>query len=908
MLSDLLMRLRALFRRNAVEAELDDELRFHFDQQVEKYMHSGLTSEEATRQARLIFGTFDRAKEACRDARGVYFLETLAQDVRYAARAMSRNRGFTLILVAILALGIGGTTAMYTVVDAVLLRPLPFPRPNELMVLAGVTYPKEIGISYWAHNPAFDEVAEYQSGGVNLSAENLAERVSVAEVSASFFPVLEVGPAMGRGFLPEEQAAGTNRVVILSNEVWLRNLNGDPAILGLSIRLNGIPHTVVGVMPAGFDFPGHSQIWVPKVSRNAAGSLDWGNDPTGLPPERRALGRLKPGITPAQASALMTSLSLQLRKQLGVGHANDSVQVSSLQERIVRNVRAALLTLLAAVVFLLLIVCTNAANMLLGRLAIRQKEFAVRLCLGATRIRIARQLITESLFLALIAGCLGILSARWFVQLIRTIAPADVPGLASARIDSHILLFAVGISSLVGILVGLVPAIQALAPRFTSALKQESYRSTGALQGFLRGALVVAEIALSLVLLSGAGLMLQSLYRLTRTELGFHPENVVTIDLDVPQATLATSNGGVPSDQSKQIGAKTMAAKKRTAQEQSPDDSGNDKNPSPTSLEIFHQELLEKVRNIPGVVAAGTVDQLPLKGSSGFLYFDVDGKHTGEARTFYVSDDYFRAMGVPMIAGRPFTRSEALAGTKVVIVSQTIARAVWPGQNPVGKHLVVEKGDEPSLEIVGVAGDVTALDGDAGPSFRFWQFYFPEQSSGGRTLVVRTSSDPESMIGTLRREALSLDANMTAYNVKTMNGVISTFEAPPRFRASILGLFAFVALALAFLGVYGVMAYSVACRTHEIGVRISLGASGGDIMRLILGSGMRFAALGSALGVALSLALNRLLQTLLFGISAADPHTLAWSAAILVISALVACLIPARRAMRVDPMVALRYE
>ena len=265
MLSDLLIRLRALFRRNAVEAELDDELRFHFDQQVEKHMHSGLTREEATRQTRLIFGTLDRTKEECRDARGVHFLETLAQDVRYAARAMARNRGFTLVLVAILALGIGGTTAMYSVVDAVLLRPLPFPRPNELMVLAGVTYPKEIGISYWAHNRAFDQVAEYQSGGVNLSAENLAERVSVTEVSANFFPVLEVEPAIGRGFLPEEEAAGQNRVVILSHDVWLRNLNGNPAILGQSVRLNGIPHTVVGVMSSGFDFPGHSQIWIPKV-------------------------------------------------------------------------------------------------------------------------------------------------------------------------------------------------------------------------------------------------------------------------------------------------------------------------------------------------------------------------------------------------------------------------------------------------------------------------------------------------------------------------------------------------------------------------------------------------------------------------------------------------------------------
>ena len=401
--------------------------------------------------------------------------------------------------------------------------------------------------------------------------------------------------------------------------------------------------------------------------------------------------------------------------------------VSPLQEITVRNVRPALLTLFAAVVFLLLIVCSNAANMLLGRVAVRQKEFAVRLCLGATRMRIARQVITESLFLALIAGCLGVLSARWFVQLIRAIAPANVPRLASASIDSHILLFAVGISSLVGVLVGLVPAIQALAPKFTSALKQESCRSSGALHGFLRSALVVAEIALSLVLLSGAGLMLQSLYRLTRTELGFHPENVVTIDLDVPKAKFIASAEKPGTDQGKQIGAKTATAAKPTSSQQIQSTPSGDKNPPPTPLEIFHQQLLEKVRNIPGVVAAGTVGELPLKGSPGSLFFDVDGKLTGEALIFNVSDDYFRAMGIPIIAGRPFTEGEASNKANVVVISQTLARAVWRDQNPIGKRLVVEKsGDSSPKEVVGVARDVTTLDGNSDYHYRVLATLLPE--------------------------------------------------------------------------------------------------------------------------------------------------------------------------------------
>jgi ABC-type antimicrobial peptide transport system permease subunit len=914
MLSDILIRLRAVFRRNAVESELDDELRFHFDQQVEKYVNSGLSCEKALRRARLDFGSLDRAKEECRDARGVRLLDKIAQDVRFGARMMARSRGFTIVLVAILALGIGGTTAVYSVVDGVLLRPLPFPHSNELMVVDGLTYPKEIEPSYWAHNPAFDQLAEYSSGGVNLSVDGRADRITAAEVSASFFPVLEVAPALGRGFLPSEEATDQNHVVVLSHDAWARNLSSDPSVLGQTLRLNGIPHTIVGVMPPGFNFPEHSQIWILRLPKSGAGSLELGNNPSDIPAVGRSIGRLKPGVTPNQALNLMTSLSHRLQDLYGDQRhivANDFIHVWPLQEAIVRNVRAALFTLLVAVVFLLMIVCANAANMLLGRVAVRRKEFAVRLCLGATRMRIARQLITESLLLALTGGALGILFARWFVELIRTIAPADVPRLAAVRIDPQILLFAVAISSLAGILIGLVPAVQVLAPKFTFALKEESYRSTGAIHRFLRGTLVVAEIALSLVLLSGAGLMIQSLYRLTTTELGFNPQNVVTIDLDVPDAKFtAPASNGAAAQQSVQISAKRKTATKQTSQKE--DDKDKQQNEpadsDPTALELFHQQILEKVRGIPGVVAAGTTSQLLLKGTAGFWYFDVDGKPTGEARIFYVSDDYFRAMGIPLIAGRPFTESEELNKANVVIISQSLARAVWPGRNPVGQQLKVEKSESVPLEIVGVARDVTDLDAGTPPLWDFWQFYFPEQSSGGRTLVVRTSSDPGKMIGPLRREALSLDRDLTAYNAKTMEAVISTFETPPRFRAVIFGLFAAVALALALLGVYGVMAYSVNCRTHEIGVRISLGASGADILRLILGGGMRLATLGAAIGVGLSLALNRLLQSLLFGISAADPRTLTWSAGVLVTGALVACWIPARRAMRIDPMAALRHE
>jgi predicted permease len=516
---------QSISKCSAFERNLDDEMRFHLESRTEDLVRSGLSREEANRRARIEFGCLEAYQDRCRDSRQLNCFEDLVQDFRFGLRILRKSPGFTATLALILSVGIGGTTAMYSIVRGVLLRPLPFARSNELAIIWGLTDLGQVDrLAYWAHNAAFDQLAQCELGGVNLTAGDRTERVSAAVVSATFFPVLEAQPAIGREFLQEEEVAGRNHVAILSHAFWVANFAGNPSIFGKTIRLNGIPHIVVGVMPRGFDFPGQVQVWVPRVPRLGKGQLELGNNPTGISGSRLDFGRLKQGVTPAEASEIMSALSRRLQKQFGDERymvANDFVKVHPLQESIVGHVRTPLLTLLGAVFFLLLIVCANAANMLLARAALRQKEVAVRLCLGATRMRVARQLVTESLAFALVAGGLGIVLSRWFLQIIRAFAPANIPRLADARIDLNVLGLAVALSTVTGVLVGLAPALKSLAPQLTRTLKQEAYRSTGAMHRTLRGALIVGELAISLVLLSGATLMVQSFHRMMQTRLGF---------------------------------------------------------------------------------------------------------------------------------------------------------------------------------------------------------------------------------------------------------------------------------------------------------------------------------------------------------------------------------------------------
>lgn len=839
---------------------------------------------------------------------------TLLQDLRHGLRMMSENLGFTATVVMTLALGIGSTTAMFTVVDGVLLRPLPLPNPEQLMATRDLTEPGMVDpLVWWGHNRSFDRLANCYSGGVNLSGEGSGERTPAAVVSANFFAVLGVRPFLGRGFLADEETPGHNRVAVLGYGLWSEMFGNDRGVLTRSVRLNGIPHIIVGVMPPGFSFPGRTRAWVPRTPQLLGrGSLDLGSDPSGLPAGRLSIGRLRAGVSRIQAEVEMTALSKRLQKEYGNERhivANAYVQVKPLQEAIVGSVRPALLALFAAILFVLLIACANTANMLLARATVRRKEIAVRLCLGASRLRVVRQLLTESLVLSIAAGVLGFLFALWFVDAIRTIIPANLPRVEDIRVDPRVLLFVLGVSSLTGVLVGIAPALQTLTPEIARAMKGEGYRLTGSMHASVRGALVIGELSLALLLLTGAGLMSRSLYRLTGIELGFNPQKVLTMEIALPRAKYAAS-AEVASAQEKQKDQAHSSASLQEAPKGTPavamDESLS------TSFSVFHQRLLEEIGSLPGVVGVGTTNNLPLKGGARGVYFNVQGIAKGEARLFEIGGDYFRAMGIPLLAGRTFTESDKGTALKVVIVSQSLARGVWGNKNPVGDQFVIE-GEEAPREIVGVAQDVTSVED---PMWGKWQFYLP-QLQGYRlsrarpldmTLVVRTSSETKEVVPAMRSRLFALDKDLPVFNVKTMEEVFSEYVAPERFRGLLFGLFAFLGLTLAGVGVYGVVAYSAALRTHEIGIRMCLGAQPRDVLLMILSEGLRRALVGISLGLLAAMALKGFISGLLFGVSAADPTTYIWSAAVLFAVTLAGSYIPARRATKVKPMTALRNE
>jgi len=891
--------------RRRRDADLADELETHLAMHVEENVRRGMPPQEARRQAILHLGGLDQAKERYRDRVRLPWLDSLFADLRYAARTLRRNRGFTIALILILALGIGGTTAMYTVVYGVMLRPLPLPHSEQLMGINGITTPAEIDpVQYWGHNPAFDDIAFFYPGGANLRTHNRTERVAAAVVSYSFFQVLEVRPALGQVFLGQDGPAFP-RVAVLSYSLWARRFGKDRSIAGKTVLINNFPYTILGVMPASFHFPQGVEIWMPDADRSGRAPIVLGSMPSGISPVNVPFGRLKPGVAIAQAGAIMTTLAHRLQSQYGNAHrvaANPFVTVEPLQKDIAGDVQAALLLLLGAVGFVLLIACANAANMLLARAAVRQKEIALRLCLGATRLRVLRQLLTESVLLALIGGGFGVLFARWFVGVIRALAPADIPRMADVAIDPRVLGVALAISSIAGIVVGLAPAIQSLAPELVPSLKMEGQRSMGRLPRFLRGALVVCEVALSLVLVSGAGLMLQSLNRMTQTRLQFNPKNVLTMGLDLPRPDPSNA-GSSPASTT----AKSAAEQKRAAGQ-----AAEGRRAAQAALERFHQDLLERVRRIPGVLSAATVSALPFTGRWGGWFVYPQGKQFkdgGMGQIVVVSGDYFRTMGVSLVAGRTFTKEEQLSGADVVILGENLARGLWPHSNPIGRRLMIERSPkDTAMEIVGVAPELTESFTPQQMRVPVGEMYFPGGDNGLGTLVARTAPDPKSMIAPVSEAVLALDPDLTAYNARTMEDVISSAMGPQRFRALILGFFAVTALVLAVLGVYGVMAYFVSCRTHEIGVRMALGAGKGGILRLILTSGMRLAFIGVALGLALAFALNRIMASLLFGTSPTEPLALIAAAGLLIIGAFAACCIPARRAMRVDPMTALRYE
>jgi len=798
-------------------------------------------------------------------------MDSFLTDLRYAVRAARHSARHTAALVLVLALGVGCATAMFTVVDRVLLRPLALPHPDRI-VQVGAVYPQAHDpLELWGRNHSLEALGYFSFGGVNLTRNGTVDRVYAAVVTSGLFSVLEVQPVLGRPFERAEENSGANRVAILSHDFWIRLFQGSGDALGKTIELNGVPHTIVGVMPPGFALPDHTSVWTPGNHRSAG--IDLGPD---APPDAgfrfmTMIGRLRPGVTVAQADREHRALFRQLQAQYKAFGLPQGVAL--LQEKMVGSLRTPLLTLFAAVAFVLLIGCANAANLLLARAAGRRREVAVRACLGAGRTRIARQLLTESLVPSLGGALCGVVLANWLLHAIRLIAPANIPRLSGLALDGRVLTFALALALLTGVLAGLAPVLQLFAPDLARALKDQQSGVTASATGRrMRGLLVAAEIAFALVLVAGASLTIESLSRLTSVETGLDPHNVLTADLGLPRARYQRA----------------------------------------AAAAAFRQRLYDEAARIPGTVAAGAISSLPFAGLSGYMYFkDVKTPHG--ARMYTVSGDYFRAIGISVAAGRAFTAADGPDASHVIVINRTFAGLVFGDSNPIGRTLQLY-GDSPR-EVVGVVGDVReqSFQGSGADEPAPPEFYLPElqplrPNALAMTLVVRTAAAPGSTIESLRKSVALLDPEVPLFRVRTMRDVLFQSTAPPRFRALVLGTFASLAFLLAVFGVYGVVAYTTAGRTQEIGLRIALGAQRADILRLVLGQGVRMGVAGVVAGVALSLWLTRFLSSFLFGVKASSPLVHAGAALVLIGAVAAASIVPALRAAGVSPISALRYE
>ena len=891
----LLARLYGLFRRDAVMQDIDEELRLHVELEAQTNIARGMTPEKALWAARRSFGNVGYIKDLAYEIRGGGIMETIWQDLRYALRMLGKNPGFTAVAVITLALGIGATTAIFSVVNAVLLRPLPFDHPDQLTAV-WQTHPfgKKLGYDHLPVAPAdfdawrrsadaFAGLTALAGGNWNVTGGDEPERISGARVSTNMLGLLRARPALGRDFAPDEETFGKNRVVILSYGFWQRRFGGDPKVVGTQIMLDGDPFQIIGVMPRGFSFPRGMGI-DPALGLDDDLAL-W--TPLALPPDQlvsrgnhfmAAVGRLKPGATFAQALAQLAAVEQRLDEQSSAAAGKDwNVTLGPLHEQVVGKSRRALLLLLGAVVFVLLIACANVANLLLARANARHKEIAIRTALGAARWRIVRQLLTESVLLALVGGALGVLLAVWGVDALVAMSAGNIPRAAEVGIDARVLFLALGVALATGLAFGLAPALQSSRPDLNESLKEGS-RGGGSSprRQRVRSALVVAEIALALVLLTGAGLLVKSFARLQNVRPGFDYEDVLTMTLFLPDARY----------------------------------------PEERKRANFYRQVLERVRRLPGVESAGGVSQLPLGGSEEIDGLEIEGRPRAEtaaavmtAAFRVVSPDYFKTLRIPLLRGRYFTEQDTADAPGVMIIDETFARRYFPGEDPVGKRVDEQGSLQPKgyMTIVGVVASVkhTSLDSDPKPTM-----YLSSQQSPWHTMVltVRSKTDPTALAAAVRREIAQVDPDQPIADVAPFEQVFGRAVAPQRFNSTLLGAFAAVAALLAAVGIYGVIAYGVSQRAHEIGVRVALGAQRADILRLIVGQAMALTLVGVGLGLGAALVLTRTMRGLLFEVSASDPSVFVGVALLLTSVAFTASLIPARRATRIDPLIALRYE
>lgn len=880
------MKLNRWSRRR--EEELDEELQAHLQMAVQERVERGETREEAEAAVRREFGNVGLVKEATREMWGWVWLDQLLQDIKYGIRSLRRAPGFTFVAILSLAIGIGANTAIFSVINAVLLNPLPFASPERLVALGQTSLENRSDLSNFSfrnfadlrdQNKAFEQLAVYYNNSVTLTGQGEAQRLRVTVATTDLFPLLRASPMLGRVFLPGEDNPGggsVGRPAILSWDSWQRYFGGDPGVVGRAITLTGDTYTVVGVMPADFSFPVQAQpteVWV-SAARDAErtgqgammverGYLGW-----------RTIGRLRDGATIEQAQAEANVIAANLAAQFPEANKDLGIKVMPLLESLVGSLRLTLLLLFGTVGFVLLIACVNVANLLLARAVSRQREINVRAALGASRWRIARQFITESLMVALAGGVLGALLAMWGTNLVVSFSPQGITRIAETRLDARVLIFTAFVSILTGAFCGLAPALSVSRERLAEALKEGSRSSTNGLgRGRARRLLVVAEVSLALVLLVGAGLFVRTLMSLQNVALGFNPRNVLTM-------TVAKS----PSTDAEQTGE-------------------------------FFRQLTERLKTLPGVVNASVTWQLPLGGASAQTGMEIEGQADvpgsipmGVIHT--AGPDYFRTMGIPVIQGREFSDHDNMTSAPVLIINETLAKKFFPAGDALGKHIrpgFSTSGKYAERKVVGVVGDVKhqGLRGAAVPEFYFAQTQMPPPIT---TVVVRTAGDPHALASAVRKEIQSIDKNAAVYSVRTVEEYLSLSVASTRFNMTLLVAFAAVALLLTAVGLYGVISFAVSQSTHEIGVRIALGARTRDVLALVLAQGFRLVLGGIILGILAALPLTRLFASMLYGVTPTDITTFVTIALLLNFVALLACYIPARRATKVDPLIALKYE
>lgn len=873
------------WQRKKREAELEEEVRSHLEMATREHGEKGEEQREAERAARREFGNVGLVKEATRDAWGWRWLENLWEDLRYGLRTLSRSPGFTAVAVLTLALGIGVNTAMFSIVNAIFLRPLPFPHADRLYVvdrtgnrIGGSSLSFPMFLSWQREASLFEHLALFGwHGPSTLTGAGEPEKIPTSGVTTDFFPMIGIHPALGRDFRTEEGHVGGLRVAMLSDRFWRSHFGGNTSIVGKEIVIDGEPNAIVGVLPGGFELPipgaRNSDLWlpiqVPAVSHDPSNG--------GL----LCIGLLKPGASPEQAAAALTPPLAELRREYPqMFSPNERAHLDPFRNFLAARAGPAPLLLLGAVGLVLLIACANIANLLLARSTVRRGEIAMRTALGASRGRIVRQLLTESVLLALIGGTLGVIACYGSFSLILSLVPANISHVGAFRIDGTVLAFSALASLAAGVLFGLVPAIGASRVNPGTILKEASAQGGMGSMGIWRRALAASEIATSLVLLIGAALALESFGSLLRVHPGFDPGNLLTFHVAIPNKKYAT----------------------------------------PAARSAFFEQTLARMSAFPGADEAGIVNVLPFGGGPDLLFSIVGQPDSAapdsnlDADYRVISPNYFRALRIPLVGGRIFDGSDNAGSEPVVVINQSMAKMFWPNQDPIGQRIWIGKPMGPSeaepspRQIIGIVGDIRERSLAFLPEPTTYIPITQVPHTDEAFFVLRTRQAPQLSFADARSAVHAMDADIPLVEAKTMDEVVSGSTENWRFHAILLGAFGTLALFIAAIGVYGVISYSLAQRTHEIGIRMALGAHPRDVLRIVIGQGMKIALVGVAIGLLGALALTRLMVSLLFGVNAVDPPTYAGVTILLLLVALIATYLPARRAMRVDPMVALRYE